>query len=166
MVDGNLKTLRTVSLKQNGRAPGRYKGSFPAPSNDFKLVLTGKTKRNRSFKRLGNGIIKAKSAVIHMFAAPKGFALRPGGKSATFLIFALHCYGAREMYDVKVHERKTFNVMKPRRLNCIPNRMTMFPVSFRAPRSAKKGKIHNVVITVIGKRSGVKASKHIQLLIA
>jgi len=166
VVDGALKTLRIISLKQYGRAPGRYKGSFPTPSNGFRLVLTGKTKRNRPFKRLGIGIIKAKSAVIHLFTAPKGLSLRPDGKSTTFLIFALHCYGARELYDVKVHEPKKFTVVKPRRLNCIPNRMSMFPVSFRAPSSAKKGKIHNVVVTVIGQRSGVKASKHIQLLIA
>jgi len=165
VVDDALKTLRTVSLKQYGRAPGRYKGSFPTPSSEFTLVLKGRTKKNKPFKRLANGLVEPKSAIIHMFSAPKGLSLQAGSKSSTRLTFALHCYNGKEMYNLKVNEPKTFSVMRPKGLECSPNRVTKFSVSFKAPISAKRGKIHNVVITVTGKRSGVKASKHIQLLI-
>ena len=101
-----------------------------------------------------------------MFSAPEGLSLQPGSKSTTRLSFALHCYSGKEMYDLKVNEPKKFAVMKPRGLECIPNRVTTFSVLFKALSSAKRGNIHNAVVTVIGKRSGVKASKHIQLLIA
>ena len=165
IINDALKIMHVVSLKQHGRAPGRYKGSFPTPSIDFRLVLEGKTKSNKLFKRLANGIIRPKSTIIHVFSAPRGFSVQAGRKSSTIVIFALHCYKGREMYDVKVSEMKKFAVRSPRRLNCIQNRMSVFPVSFRAPSSAKKGNTHNVFVTVISRRSGIKAGKHIQLLI-
>ena len=165
IINDAMKTLHVASLKQHGRAPGRYKGTFPTPTTDFRLVLEGKTKKNKAFKRLANGIIKPKYTIIHVFSTPRGFSVRAGSRSSTIVIFALHCYKGREMYDVKVTEMKKFAVRSPRRLNCIQNRMSLFPVSFRAPSSAKKGNTHNAVVTVISKRSGIKAAKHIQLLI-
>ena len=165
IVSDDLKTLHKIPLEKYGRAPGRYKGTFPTPTTDFRLVLEGKTKKNKAFKRLANGIIKPKYTIIHVFSAPNGFSVKAGSKSSTKLVFAVHCYKGEEDYDVKVNEPSRFAVNKPKGLKCVPNRKCLFAVSFRAPSSAKKGNIHNVIVTVIGKKSGIKASKHVQLLI-
>lgn len=165
IVNDALKTLHTIPLEKYGRAPGRYKGTIPTISNDFQLVLKGKTKKNKPFKRLANGIIKPKYTIIHVFSAPDGFSVQAGNKSSTKLVFAVHCYKGEELYDVKVNEPTKFAINKPKGLNCVPNRKCVFAVSFRAPSSAKKGNIHNVIVTAIGKKSGIKASKHVQLLI-
>ena len=165
VVSDTFATLHAASLKQYGRVPGRYKGSFPTPSSDFSLVLEGKTKQGKAFKRLGNGIIKPKSAMVHVLSAPKGFAVKTGSKSPTILKFALHCFSGNELFDVKVNKQKRFTVKKPRALRCTPKHMTLFTLSFRAASAAKKGETRNVVVSLYNKKSGTKTSKHVQLLL-
>ena len=43
--------------------------------------------------------------------------------------------------------------------------MALFSVALKAPRSAKKGQTHDVVVSVVGKTSGTRASMHVQMLI-
>ena len=164
MVDVALNTLRTVSLRPHGKTGGRYKGSFPAPNRDFRLVLQGKTVVNHPFKRLAAGIIKPKTVMIHVFSAPRGFAVA-AGSSQISIIFALHNYGSRDVFTVMGDEPEKFIQRLPRRVYGFPGRMALFSISFKAPSGSKKGRSHNVVITVVGKRSKAKTRKHIQLLI-
>ena len=164
VVDVGLNTLRVISLKSHGKANGRYKGSFAAPSGEFRLVLKGKTKRNRPFSRLATGILKPKNVMIHVHSAPRGFAVTAGG-SRTTIIFALHSYSTRDVFSVEADEPKKFIVRLPRRVFGRPGRMSLFTISFQAPRGAKKGQSYNVVITVVGKTSNVKSRKHVQLLV-
>lgn len=164
VVDVGLNTLRVISLKSHGKASGRYKGSFAAPSGEFRLVLKGKTKRNRPFSRLATGILKPKNVMIHVHSAPRGFAVTAGG-SRTTIIFALHSYSTRDVFSVEADEPKKFIVRLPRRVFGRPGRMSLFTISFQAPRGAKKGQSYNVVITVVGKTSNVKSRKHVQLLV-
>ena len=165
IVDVGLKTLRTVALKPHGKSGGRYKGSFPPPSHDFRLVLEGRTKINRPFSRLGTGIIKPKTVIIHVFSAPRGFAVTAGSRSPTTIIFALHNYGSRDVFEVKADEPKKFISRLPRRVFGLPGRMALFSLSFKAPGGSKRGQSHNVVVSVIGKKTGAKSKKHIQLLV-
>ena len=164
VVDVDLNVLRKISLRQHGKAGGRYKGSFPAPSREFRLVLEGKTKINRPFNRLAAGVIKPKTVIIHVFSAPRGFTVT-AGSSPTPVLFALHTYGVRDVFEVKADESKKFILRLPRRIYGLPGRMSLFSISFKAPSGSKKGRSHNVVITVVGKRSKAISRKHIQLLV-
>ena len=165
VVDVDLNTIRTVSLRQHGRTNGRFKGTFPTPSHDFKLVLDGRTKSNRPFSRLGSGIIKPKEVIIHIFSAPRGFALTAGSSSPTTILFAVHSYVARDVFEVRVDESKKFLTRLPRRVYGFPGRMALFSLAFKAPSGSKKGQAYNVVVSVIGKKTGFKSRKHVQLLI-
>eukprot|EP00112_Aurelia_sp_Birch-Aquarium-sp1_P025683 Seg868.7 transcript_id=Seg868.7/GoldUCD/mRNA.D3Y31 product="hypothetical protein" protein_id=Seg868.7/GoldUCD/D3Y31 len=164
VVNSAFKPSLTVNLRQHGRSPGRYIGAFPTPSHDFKLILNGRTKENKPFKRLANGIVKPKSAVIHVFAAPRGFVLRRTG-SSTILLFALHNFGASEHFHVRSKELKKYIYRQPKRIISIAGRMALFSVALKAPSSAKKGQTHDVVVSVVGKTSGTRASMHVQMLI-
>ena len=164
VVDVALNTLRTVSLRSHGKAGGRYKVSFPAPNREFRLVLKGKTVANRPFSRLAAGIIKPKTVMIHVFSAPRGFAVA-AGSSQISIIFALHNYGSRDVFTVMADESKKFIKRLPRRVYGLPGRMALFSISFQAPSGSKRGRSHNVVVTVVGKRSKAKTRKHIQLLV-
>ena len=164
VVDVGLNVLSTISLKPHGKTNGRYKGSFAAPGGEFRLVLKGKTKRNRPFSRLATGILKPKSVMIHVHSAPRGFAVAAGGSRIT-IIFALYSYRIPDAFSVEADESKKFIVRLPRRVFGRPGRMSLFAISFQAPRGSKKGRSHNVVITVVGRTSKIKSRKHIQLLI-
>ena len=165
VVNSVFKPSITISLKQYGRSAGRYLATFPTPAHDFKLIVEGMTRENTRFERLGNGIIKPRTLFFHVFFAPRGFALNSGSSRSTILMFALHNTGARENFEVKTNELGKTVVYVPKRVYGIPGRMSVFMIHFKAPKGSKKDEIHNVVITVVGKTTGAKASKCIQLLV-
>ena len=165
IVNNAFKLPLTVTLTQNGRSPGRYIGVFRPPSHDFKLILEGNTKEGMPFKRLCNGHVKPTTAVIHVYAAPRGFVLNAGSSAATTILFAVNNFARTEAFTVKVKELTKYATRYPKRLLVINGRMALFPVTLKAPREARRGSTHKVAVSVVGQRSGMKASILVSLLI-
>ncbi len=165
MVNNAFKLPKTVSIRQQGRSPGRYAGNFYPPSHDFKLILEGKTKEGTLFKRTCPGIVKPSTALIHVFSAPRGFVMAAGSSRTTTVVFAVNNFGRTEAFDVKIKELKPAVQRYNKRLFVVSGRMALFPVAFKAPRNAKRGSTHEVVVSVVGQRSRSRASMLVQLLV-
>ena len=158
------EVLKSVPLRQYKR-PGMYIGKFQTPSQDFKMILKGKTKSGIEFERLRRGTVRPQHAVIQVLSAPRGFILSSSGRRATVLIFVLHNYGDTEYFEIKAKELKKYAYSVPKRIIGIRGRASMFTVSLKASGDAKIGSAHNLVVFAIGKTSGTRIGHPLQLLI-
>ncbi len=165
IVNTKYKVLTAVTMRQKGRSPGRYTGQFYPPSKDFRIILEGKTKEGRSFKRVGAGILKASTALIYVLFAPQGFTLTAGSRMPTTIVFAINNFGHSETFDVKINESQKYVQRHTKTAFVVSGRVSLIPVGFKAPKAAKSGSTHKVVVSVIGRRSLTRANIFVQLLI-
>eukprot|EP00794_Sanderia_malayensis_P015844 gene15844-17441_t len=165
IVNNAFKLPKTISIRQRGRSPGRYKGEFSPPTHDFKMILEGKTKEGVLFKRMCFGIVKPSTALIHIFSAPRGFVIHAGSSRTTTILFAANNFGSTEAFDVRVKDLKKSVKRYNKRLFVVSNRMALFPIAFKAPPGAKYGATHDVVVSIVGQRSKERANILIQLLV-
>ena len=160
----NLK--KKLTLKPYGNTTVRYATLFTSPTNDFLLVLEGKTKFGHLFRRLARGIVKPTTALIQKLYAPRGFVVETGSLRDTTILLAIHNFGKREFFKLKVLEKQKFaqDFTSPR-VFAMRGLLTVFTVRYIAPKNAKSGSTHKSVVVAEGEKSKVKISILIVLLV-
>jgi len=158
----DLSTLGKCVLKHHGKQRNRFISKLKVPQSDFKLVLRGKTASNKLIHRL-SPTIKPSHILLDLFAAPRGFAV--SHTKSTPVIFFLHTYlPHRERFRIEVHPKESIVGMLGHATG-VPGRASLFIVRFKATKAVKKHQLQNCVVTVIGNISGLRASKHVDLLV-
>lgn len=160
----NGRRLGTAAVTPRGTSSAHFTSSFTPPSVPFKLKLRGKTKAGYNFERTSRNIVHPSHALIRVLYARNEFTVPAGGRG--FVVFVVHNTGPTEMFDIKVKDRLKL-VRRLRRSYIIVrrDRQSFFSVTFKAPRSAVRGKGDEVLATITGRKSKKTVGHVVMLMI-
>ena len=158
----DLSVLKRCTLRQKAKQAERFTAQFKVPNGHFRIILKGKTKDHIPFQRLWAQTIKPQKALIHIFAAPKGRTVSSASSHVNSMIFAAHTFANTERFSVDVHPKDAV-AQGSGDLTIVPGRASLFIIKLKATKEAKKGQLLHCIVSVTGKKSGIKASKVVPL---
>lgn len=155
-----------VSLKGSEGASGIFQTDIDTPSQKFKVLLKGTTKKGFPFQRVAQSSFEAFEAAMATISAGNEFTASAAKGSAAIKVY-FYNQGATQTYSFSAESTQGSVSASQSSMSMSSGRNSTASFTFNLPSNAKSlvGKTANIAITARGQSSGKKVQAAFSMLI-
>ena len=156
---------KDISLKSTGDTAGIFQAEVNTPSQKFKVLLQGKTKKGNRFQRVSQASFEASEAVLVTVGAGTEFTASASKSSVGIKVY-LYNKGAAQTYSFTTQSNHGRLSTRSSSMSMAAAKNSTVAFEFNLPSNARSlvGKTTNIAITARGSRSGQKVQTAFSML--